>query len=173
MRIVGLVGPRGSGKDTVATMLKSLFPALQVFAFADPVRAVCTELFLLQPDQLRDRVLKETKDPRWDLSPRQMMQRVGTDLVRQHLDVDQWLRLMQVRLEAARAAGCAIAVLSDVRFANEAALCSSLIRIDRCSTGSARDHVSETEQMGIECDITINNRGSMQQLRAQVERLLL
>ena len=85
--LIGLVGKKGSGKDTTADFLVEKFD-FKKKAFADPLKSVVQKLFLLEKDDLYDPIKKETIDPRWGMSPRQMMQMVGTDMVRSFLGKD-------------------------------------------------------------------------------------
>ena len=77
-RLIGVIGLKNSGKDTVGDYLVSQF-GFTKYAFAHPVKQVCKTIFSLSDEQLEDRTLKEKKDPRWGISPREMFQRVGTD----------------------------------------------------------------------------------------------
>lgn len=95
---LGLTGRKRSGKNTVAKILQESYPGVFTeVAFADPIKEAAAEWFDLQhplPDALR-----EVTDPRWGLSPRQIWQRLGTEVGRSvHPDV--WLRLGIRRAEA-------------------------------------------------------------------------
>ena len=155
--MIGLIGKKGSGKDTVADYLVHRH-GYKKHAFATPLKNVCRELFLLEESQMHDVDQKEKVDVRWGMSPRQMMQTVGTDMVRRHLGVDFWLRHMDMTT-----ANESRIVLSDVRFPNEAEWVRSqggkLIRIVRA--GEDEDvvdkHASEQEQDKIVVDEEIVN----------------
>lgn len=173
MLIIGLVGQAGAGKDTVAESLRRLIPCSAVFAIADPLRDICKILYGLSDQHFTDRVKKETVIPAWGLSPRQMMQKLGTDFVRKSLGPDHWLQLLSKRLHSCKA-DCII--VSDVRFLNEGSFIKSfpdslLIRITRSQFTRAMlsQHVSETEGEGINCDSTIHNNGSLSQLQEKVK----
>lgn len=153
--IIGLVGKKGSGKDTVANFLvKSR--KFHKRAFADPLKKVIEHLFLVDAYQLHDPILKETIDERWQLSPRQMMQKVGTDMVREKLGEDFWLKHMELSLPQGR--NC---VISDVRFQNEADWIKKkggiLIRIQSDDASSIDSHQSEMELENIKTDYVIPN----------------
>lgn len=161
--IIDLVGRKGAGKDTIADYLVSNHGFVK-FAFADPVKKVCETLFALSPTCFQCPLKKEQITPTWGLSPRQMMQKVGTDMVRAHLGEDFWIRHLQVRL-ASLAPGTKV-VISDVRFTNEADFVRSLpdsclLRVDRVTTATSDTcsdtHVSETEQCSIETYRVVKN----------------
>jgi len=114
--MIGLVGGKGVGKDTAARYLSERYGAHQ-YAFADPIKAYATAAFGLTHDQLHGtKAQKETPDPRYQLSPRQLMQRLG-DGARAAFGDDFWIARLLARLELEAPA---IAVVSDVRFVNEA-----------------------------------------------------
>jgi len=75
--LIGIIGVKNSGKDTVGSYLIENYGFTR-YAFGDPVKQICKNLFSLSEEQL-DRKLKETIDPRWDISPRQMFQKIGTE----------------------------------------------------------------------------------------------
>lgn len=74
--LIGITGLKRSGKDTVAFFLSSKFGMIH-FAFADTIREVLKAIFLWTDDTFT--YYKEDIDPLWGVSPRQMMQHLGTD----------------------------------------------------------------------------------------------
>lgn len=146
MVLIGLIGKKGSGKDTTADFLTGRYGFIKR-AYADPLKKVCKELFLLEDGQVHDPVLKEKIDPRWDMTPRQMMQWMGTDIVRSQLGKDFWVRHMDMfrRLHPTQDI-----VVTDVRFQNEADWITKnggvLCRVNRPDSSSDHDlHPSEKE----------------------------
>ena len=157
--IIGLVGPKGAGKDTVADYLVANYGFTKL-AFADPVKKVCEVMFALDPLYFHCPLLKEEVVPAWGYSPRQMMQIVGTDMVRAHMGDKFWVQHLQVRLQAL--GPDAKVVVSDVRFANEADFIQSLsdsflLRVTNGRVTCTDTHVSETEQGSIRPDCVIQN----------------
>jgi hypothetical protein len=130
-------------------------------AFADPLKEVCQSLFLLSDHQVHDPFEKEVVDPRWSRSPRSLLQWIGTDLIRTHLDKEFWVKHMDLRLESLTSDSRV--VLSDVRFPNEADLVRRregiLIRIQdpHAPSTSHDDHASETSMEDYPVDIVIQN----------------
>lgn len=78
--IIGLVGKKGSGKTTTSEHLVSEYGFIEV-KFASLLHDVVKALFRLTDEQLNDPLLKETKDEKWNETPRKLMQTIG-DLVR-------------------------------------------------------------------------------------------
>lgn len=154
MVLIGLIGRKQSGKDTFADYLVSHY-GFEKHAFAGPVKEVCRVMFQLTMEQLEDPQQKEKVDERWGLSPRQMMQKVGTDMVRHMWGEDFWLKNMDLRLCGGDV------VISDVRFPNEAQYIRDrggvLVRIVR-SGGVLDTHISETSQAFIQEDVCVLNK---------------
>jgi hypothetical protein len=170
MVLIGLVGKKQVGKDTVAMYLKKRYQFIN-HAFADPLKEACQVLFMLNESQLNDNRLKERTDPRWDKTPRQMMQLVGTDLFRNHVDKDFWIKHMEFWIEMHPEESI---IISDVRFQNEADLIKErggyLWKIDR-TTAFSDHHESENQQIkGI--DFNIYNETSLDDLYQEIDRLM-
>lgn len=83
MIIIGLCGEKGSGKDTICDIL-SKSHNIKRFAFADPLKDSLKSLFLWD-DSNFSRENKEEIDNYWGVSPRQMCQVLGTDVIRKTL----------------------------------------------------------------------------------------
>src|SRR5688572_22805430 len=135
MKIIGLMGVKGSGKSTGSDYLIANYKYKEV-AFADPLKKACQELFLFSDEQLYGtQKQKETADPRWfNCSPRTAMQFVGTDLLRNNLDKimpglgnDIFTYNFKLRYNEGRKLDPDHKiVVSDVRFHNEAECIKSL-----------------------------------------------
>lgn len=106
INIVGFGNKAGVGKSTACEILKEWYTSTNpvnaesftvIFAFAEPLKAACQELFSLNDDQLFDTELKEQKLPYWNLSPRQIFQQAGTAL-RQTFGDDLFVRCMERRV---------------------------------------------------------------------------
>lgn len=160
MVLIGLIGYKQSGKDTLADHLVAQH-GFEKYAFADPVKQICKIMFGLDNRQLNDPVQKEVVDDRWGMTPRKMMQTVGTDMIRETWGQDFWVRNMDHRIRTSIHEGRKI-VISDVRFRNEADWIKQhngiLVRIvdDRQQSGDL--HTSETEQLQIHDDLCIYNK---------------
>src|SRR5690348_4750212 len=91
VKIIGIVGKAGSGKDTAADILIKNHNFCKI-AFADPLKRFCKELFDFSEDQLwgssdkrsvpDERYLRQTDDGEKYLTPRFALQRIGTEGVR-------------------------------------------------------------------------------------------
>lgn len=174
MRILGLSGRIGSGKDTVADHLIALglLSRLHVRkqAFAAPLKAACVSLFGLSPSQVHgDRKATPTAIPwaTWPLvgtvrpdgghammTAREVMQEFGM-LVRR-IDPDSWVR--QAMHAVPHAAD--IVVFTDVRFPNEADAIRTrhggkVVQLTRSPGDDA--HASEQAMDGYPFDAVVDN----------------
>lgn len=116
--LIGLHGKAQSGKSTVAMRLGDVH-GFGELTFAYPLKALVMDLFDMTVDQVYSEEGKEKIDLRYGMSPRRILQYLGTDVFRQmypNIWVDHLARKyrgMKERNPSARL------VVSDVRFKNE------------------------------------------------------
>lgn len=168
MILIALTGAAGSGKDTVAAHLVRAHHFTQL-AFADPLRAMVAAGFGVGPRDLeRDR--KELPLDWLGVSPRYLLQTLGTEWGRGLIHPDVWLMVLKRRLDLALDAGHLRFVISDVRFENEAALVrgmgGTVWHLRRPGTAPVHQHVSEHGVRVEDGDHFIVNSGSIDALYA-------
>lgn len=79
-KLIGITSTKRSGKDTIADYLINNHH-FQRYSFADPIKRGIMEMFGFTEEQMWGTAEdKETIDPRWGISPRRMLQLVGTEL---------------------------------------------------------------------------------------------
>lgn len=171
-RVVALLGLAGAGKSAVATMLEEHAGAKR-YSFAYLLKKIVMRAFDLNGAQVfGTQAQKEAVDPRYGVSGRWLLQRVGTEGVRATLGPDFWVRatLAQIAQDAP-----ALAVIDDCRFANEAALVRAagghVCRVTRGAQDVTTGHASETEvarAYDAQIDDAIVNDGTLDQLRTAV-----
>lgn len=116
MKIIGVLGPAGSGKSVCATYLVEKFGARR-YSFAHPLKKIVRQAFDLTKDQVwGSQKMKETVDVRYNVSPRWLMQKIGTEGIRDTLGPDFWWKLC---LEQILKDKPDLAVIDDCRFENE------------------------------------------------------
>lgn len=123
MRLIGLHGRAGAGKDTVGAMLVARKTEMVArLAFAQPLKDMLTAGLRdlgVTWQLLADRTHKERRIEAIGRSPRELLQTLGTEWGRQMVHPDLWLRIAATRLEYHRQYASAT-VITDVRFDNEA-----------------------------------------------------
>jgi hypothetical protein len=174
-RIIGLTGLAGAGKDTVREILEQDHDFLGI-AFATPIRSMLTKLIDLagaDPAYIYDRELKETAIPEIGASYRQLAQTLGTEWGRS-ISPDLWTRIAAAQIAKDHNRSQRY-VISDVRFANEAAWVreqgGEIWRIVRPDATAVRDHASEHHAHTIRADRVIDNGGTFEQLWCRVSEL--
>ena len=114
-KILGLLGKKGHGKDTVADYLVKKYGYYKL-SFADPLKQLCSLIFKLNNDQLYGNK-KEIFDDYWKTTPRKILQMMGTDLCRKHISKNIWINIMEKRIKNINSV--INIVIADVRFQNE------------------------------------------------------
>jgi dephospho-CoA kinase len=159
--ILGLVGQKNTGKDTVADYLCSKYGFTKL-AFATPIKQMCEAMFDLDACYFEERELKETVIPAWQMTPREMMQQVGTDMVQTHFGQNFWIKHLDQRLQKLLKENHKI-VITDVRFITESMYVRSrggkLVQIlSDSETDDVQDnHQSEVQMLMMNCDVEIVN----------------
>lgn len=168
--LIGIIGKKESGKDTLGDYLVNNYQ-YQKYSFALPLKKVCKELFLLDDEQLINHTLKETIDTRWGLSPRQMLQKVGTDLIRNNINENFWILHFKFWYNNNKNN----IVITDCRFQNEVNIIKELggivIKLNR-NTERIDTHISEDIDKLTGFDYTLDNNSTKEQLYKSIDTLL-
>lgn len=176
--IIGLLGPAGSGKSTVAAYMAKNYGA-ELYAFADPLKEIVGKAFDLSDKQLYgSQADKETVDPRYNVSPRWLFQRIGTQGIREVFGPDVWANLTLERINKVKPE---LAVIQDVRFRNEALLTTlhgRVVKLNRRPGASKADstHASESEMdlciKDTHYEHEFDNTGTLSDLYKQIDNLM-
>ena len=109
MKLVALVGFKGSGKDSAGSYLVENHGFVS-FSFAESLKDALSSIFcwdreLLEGKTEESRIWRESVDNWWaeklempDLTPRKALQMVGTDLFRQHFHHDLWIHNIERKI---------------------------------------------------------------------------
>lgn len=179
--IIGIAGEKRHGKDSVADFIPH---PKRIVKLAEPVKEIARLVYGLTEAQVDGNEQdKETVIPEWGVSPRQIMQKIGTEMGR-GIHPDTWIRLLRKRIDDFLSwikinpgDPPIIFVVSDVRFPNEAEAIrswgGSIWRVLRPGLPSSGvdPHPSETSIKTIRPDLTIINDGTLAQLKEKVEYL--
>jgi len=120
--IIGINGIAGAGKDTIANMVALSLDRdngikVKTFAFADRLKQASAVVFGVPLEDFYDRTKKEETVPFWNMSPRQMAQKMGTEACRVGIRDDIWFKALHQEIITS---GVDVAFITDVRFDNEA-----------------------------------------------------
>lgn len=134
-KLIGLMGLKGSGKDTVAKKLIYIDGgAWKKLAFADALKDAVSDLFgwdrtLIEGDNDTSREWRETVDAYWErelgikgFTPRMALQMIGTDVMRNHFNEAFWIKALKRKILNTTNH----IVVTDVRFPNEAEMIKSM-----------------------------------------------
>lgn len=116
MKLIGITGRLGHGKDTVADMLQKGHGYQQV-AFADTLKTILSIIACEPVENFYDRELKEKFSPALGMTRREAMQKMGTEVCRTMFGPLIWTDNLITRWLQS---GQQPTVVSDVRFDEEA-----------------------------------------------------
>lgn len=123
-RVIGIHGYMHSGKDTVATMLKNILVSkykfkeeeIEIYSFADPIKKILIEYFGLTHDDVYTQEGKIRFNNDFGMLVRQILQKFGTEAMRNNLHRAVWTIAMKYKIEKSKAK---VILIPDVRFLNE------------------------------------------------------
>lgn len=178
--VIGLVGRAGSGKDSMAECIKGSADGTMLVSVAGPIKETASVLFNVDIEYFHDREKKEEVLTQWGMSPRQMCQKLGTEMIRKELG-DNFLPMRMsasVRSELEKP-DTRLVIVTDVRFEDEAALLrreydAVLIHIDADERiGCIPEDVHASERsIGIIAKwdevVTLKNNGDIDQFKRDV-----
>lgn len=167
--IIGLAGAKRCGKDTAARYLVE-HHAFKQDSFAAPIRAFACHLLGLTPEQLEAQK-EQASIVIGGYSARELMQKLGTEFVRDQIDPNAWVKSI-----FARNRDVEDLVISDVRFPNEARSVMHrggiVVRLNRVTGLPVDEHVSEQRLDLCLVNYEIDNNGSLEHLYAQIDAVL-
>jgi len=198
--IIGLIGFAGSGKGTIADILVSK-KGYTKLSFADAVKDATAAIFgwprfLLEGDTEESRAWREQKDEWWSkktglyVTPRNMLQLMGTEVGRGMIHPDIWIYAMERRMEL-----YSNVVIADVRFPNEMKFIQEkggfIVRVKRGDDPEWYDtavkanlegntdlmsehpiHYSEWAWIGHSVDYQLDNVGAISMLDGDIEHMI-
>lgn len=188
--VIGITGPKRSGKDTSAMYLKSMFE-YEPMAFADPMKDILCLTLGISRETLDDFKNNPSTNKifgqEWDeysleynyefyTDMRQVLQRFGTEAMKKHFGTDVWAQKL---VQDALTWDMENIVVSDLRFLNEYEYLKeysdklTIIRIHKDSKEALEDaHSSEQEYKQIPSDYEISNNGTLQALYNKLNKIM-
>jgi len=195
--IYGICGLQGSGKDTIADILITEHN-FKKMSFADPLKDITNIIFGWDRDMLQgltkeSREEREKVDKYWsdkldnfdkDVTPRKMLQYLGTDLFRDCFQKNIWILVLEKKLSEYNGN----IVITDCRFPDEIKMIKKLggeiINVNRNNPIWFEDykngkvdkvdnvHISELSWIRSDFDHVIDNSGSLDELNKIVFNLI-
>lgn len=176
--IIAICGYRRSGKDTVADILSEKYDFKKI-KIAYKLKEIVKVLFDFTDYQLEIEK-KDIIDPRWNISPRQIMQFFGTDIMQfkiqeimPHIGRTFFIESL---INYINSQNTVIKwVVSDLRFVHEWKCLQKyntfIIRVENDNIPKIDTHISETEWLNITPDLIIKNNYSIEDLNNYIHTL--
>jgi len=183
MKLIAVCGRRRSGKDTIAHHLVQTY-GYQHLKISKPMKDAMKSLFGFSDEEMESDK-KEEIHPVWNVSPRNLMQYIGTDVFRNHIQTtipgigeSFWVRRFVQSVKDEH--GNTPIVVSDMRFINEynyiyneLTTDMKVIRVERNHSTMVDNrsdcHISEKQYMEIPYDFYLENTGTIEDLLHKVD----
>ena len=174
--IIGISGYAGTGKDTAGQVLIDKF-GFEKASFAAPIKDIVAKQFNIDREMLEgidsfSRKCREDKDyGAYGFTPRELLRMIGGFYV-QEISPTFWCDIVENNYR--KSWGKDI-VITDVRFPQEIEMIERnggfVVRIQRPGFNGT-DHISERSLCKYPFDTVINNFGSLELFKDQVEQLM-
>jgi hypothetical protein len=180
--VIGITGRKRSGKDTIGKYLIENYGFIRI-AYADALKEACKHIFGFSDEQVYGDDLKEVVDEYWGHSPREILQKVGTELFREQLPIlcknisnDVWIRSVERKIQNLHKKGHTKFVITDVRFPNELEFLSKIngkswkvVRPSLSKDSTAYVHASESMIDDFNCDREFFNDSTVDVLYSHID----
>lgn len=163
--IIGITGKMQNGKDTLGKIIKFYHKDYEIVHFADALKQICKTYFGLTEEQVNTKQGKQSFNEFWGMTNRQILQKVGTEAMRNGFCEDVWCKIMSLRIKDDKNY-----IIPDVRFDDQAKMIIDrggiIIKINRDSVNSSikDEHKSQKgiSEEFINCHI--QNDGTIEEL---------
>ena len=170
-KLIGLTGKARSGKDTVGNYLAK--KEFTTYAMASPIKEACRVIFDWNDRHLHGD-LKEVIDEMYEVTPREAMQKLGTEFGRDMINTRLWELRATKEIQTTPNL-----VVTDIRFDNEAELIIKnggfVMNIEREMRNEIKGiggHQSETGVSQKLITHNVNNNGSLKELYQRIDEIL-
>jgi len=186
IKLIGITGKAGSGKDTAADYIAEKY-GYRKYNLADPIKKALNAMFGWDMSYWDDREWKETILPKIGVSPRVLAQTLGTEWGREIINEQIWLHIAEDLVESvAHSHSHNGVVIPDLRFDNEALWMKNLsdtkpyvdnykiVKIERSDIDYVDNtkHSSESGVSSTFIDNFVNNNGSIDDLEFEFDKLM-
>lgn len=174
VQLIGITGPAGSGKTSLADCLEGL--GFRAYSFAGPLKMMLTQIPGMEKVNGDDREWKEQELHPYGKSPRKFMQTLGTEWGRQMIHEDIWVMMMDQKIR--NKVDMRISkrfCFPDLRYPNEVKWLREnggfVIHLKRDSLIRVNPHSSEIPLPYEQGDVGIDNNGPLAQLEVWAKTL--
>ena len=178
IKLIALTGAAKSGKSTIAKYLSkgtdSRYGTHVPFVrarFSGTLKKMLMQIPDVTEDMIEGSLKEEPQEIFGGRTPREVMQTLGTEWGRDSVYSMIWLVSWERSIN-----DLSYIVVEDLRYLNEAELVKNrggqIWRIKRPDY-KCNGHISETEMEGIDPDLTIRNSGSLGELHAMIDSILV
>lgn len=169
--IIGIHGYAGVGKDEVGSLIAKHTKTFKVKKFAGKLKQIATILTGIPTPLFESPQIKESNLPGWDMTIRELLQRLGTEAVRDGLHPNAWvMALMSDYMQGDEW------VITDMRFKNEYDTIKTYggytIKVTRPGVNPVNSHSSEDDLADVKFDYEICNDGTLDDLENKVRDVL-
>jgi len=180
--VIGLSGQIGSGKNTAAIFLREKYPHFTELAFAENVKKVVALLTGTTLEENLDREKRKRRIDAFEATLGELQQKVGNGM-RNAVGKNVWI-------QAVMSEPSPFKIVTDVRFPDEVTAIEAaggiVIRIERSEEHKKlhdqkrefvndmrpRDDISETALNDYDFRLTVDNNGTLEELKCAVLRIV-
>jgi len=181
--IIGISGFKGSGKSIASNIFIEY--GFEKMSCASPLKDIVSTLFLwprylLEGDTKESREWREYPSDEWQhlsgkgifqhddiITPRIVLQRIGTDLFRENIHDSFWIDNLLMRSKDRNI------IIDDACFLNELSICDYTINIVRdIPSDIDAMHKSETEHMQHTFDYIVYNTSTISSLQDKISNII-
>jgi hypothetical protein len=190
VRIIALSGIKGCGKSIASDHINKLYNCHKL-SFSTPLKNAISEIFDFRNNECYDINKKEIIDHRWGISPRELMQKIGTEVFRGKIkeilpDLNMpydniWISNMYFRIRDIEELHkfsifkYNTYVIDDCRFEDEYKFIKNLggyvIKINRNESIYTGKDTHESEK-GCSFDFEIDNNYSIEEFKIRIDNLI-
>ena len=167
--ILGISGKAGSGKDTIANIIKELHSGTVILHFGDALKDIVSRAFNIVRETLDSQEGKKEIYPYLGITNREILQRVGT-LFRENFFENIWINNVMNQIDNPNG----IYIIPDVRYPEELKAIQSIggviIRVERPGINKMTHH-SETALDNYPFEYIVNNDRTINDLSNKIKDL--
>lgn len=175
MKLIGIHGKPRAGKDTLANIF--VRHGYLRYGPGDPVKQATAAMFNVEIENFYLDHRKDTVDPFWNISYREMAQKVGKESSRDVFGEDFWMRHVERKLSLL--GDNHGLVLADIRYENEIHWVKArngvviFVKRDHRDYVANEGHAAERGLPENLADFIIENNGTIKELQDRAQELLV